>query len=166
MMMKIIAMSDSHGDVETVKTIANLPADAHFHCGDSELSYDDSTLANMHKIRGNCDEDMTFTNNKKVQVGDINILIVHGHQHNVHASLMELYYFALENDAQVVLFGHTHLFGVEMKDGILFVNPGSTTQPRGGKERSYAIIEWGDKLEVTFKNMSHEVIETITLKRF
>ena len=40
--MKIVVMSDSHGDTETVKTVSSLSADATFHCGDSELSFDRS----------------------------------------------------------------------------------------------------------------------------
>ena len=46
--MKIIVMSDSHGDKETVKAVSALPADAIFHCGDSELPFDDPILHKMH----------------------------------------------------------------------------------------------------------------------
>ena len=164
--MKIIVMSDSHGDKETVKAIANLHADAHFHCGDSELSFDDPVFGNMVKIRGNCDRDVAFSDSEIVKIGEKNILILHGHAHHVQHSMLELYYFAVENSADIVLFGHTHLFGAEMKENILFVNPGSTMLPRGGKQHTYAIIEWGEGLVVTFKNMSHDVVESISLKEF
>ena len=58
--MKIVVMSDSHGDKETVKAVSALSADATFHCGDSELSFDDPVLHTMHKVRGNCDRDARF----------------------------------------------------------------------------------------------------------
>ena len=58
--MKIVVMSDSHGDKETVKAVSALPADAIFHCGDSELSFDDPVLHKMHRVRGNCDSDVRF----------------------------------------------------------------------------------------------------------
>ena len=132
--MKIIVMSDSHGDKETVKSVSLKDADATFHCGDSELLFDDPSFGKMHKVRGNCDHDQRFPETVIVEVNGITILVVHGHKHNVKNSLMPLYYFAKENNAQVVLFGHSHLYGAEIKDGILFVNPGSTMQPRGGKE--------------------------------
>lgn len=164
-MMRIIVMSDSHGDTETVKAVAALPADAHFHCGDSELAYENPVFGEMVRIRGNCDKDMTFMDSICMEIDNKNILAVHGHHHNVNHSLINLFYEARENDANIVLFGHTHLFGAEMKEDILFVNPGSTMFPRGGKQSTYAIIEWGDELTVTFKNMKHEVVESIKLKR-
>lgn len=162
--MKIIVMSDSHGDVETVSAISALRADALFHCGDSELPFDHTAFGQMIKVRGNCDRDQTFPLKEVVVVGDKKVLMVHGHLHNVNFSLLELFYDAKENDADIVLFGHTHLFGAEMQNDILFVNPGSTLLPRGGKEHTYAVIEWESHLKVTFKNLVHEVVETINIK--
>lgn len=159
--MKIIVMSDSHGDEETVKAVSALSADAHFHCGDSELLFENPVLDNMHKIRGNCDFDSKFPKEVLVSVGGKLILAVHGHEHDVKKSLMRLYSRAKEKDADVVLFGHSHLYGAEMKDGILFVNPGSTMQPRGGKSPTYTVIEWDKSPLVTFKNMAHEVVDWV-----
>ncbi len=164
--MKIIVMSDSHGDKETVKAVSSLPADAHFHCGDSELSYEDELLTTMNRVRGNCDFDSKFPKEVFKSVGGKTILAVHGHEHNIKSSLMELYYRAKEKDADIVLFGHSHLYGAEMKDGILFVNPGSTAQPRGGKDATYAVIEWNEYPTVTFKNMDHQVVNTVEIKKF
>ncbi len=162
--MKIVVMSDSHGDIETVKTVSSISADAYFHCGDSELLAGNPLWDNIYKVRGNCDFDINFPKEVIVSVGDKLIMMVHGHEHAVKKSLMELYYRAKENDVDVVLFGHSHLYGAEMKDGILFLNPGSTMQPRGGKPPTYAVIEWEDSPIVTFKNMSHEVVEQREMK--
>ena len=162
--MKIIVMSDSHGDMETVQAVSALPAEAHFHCGDSELAFDASVLNRMYKVQGNCDFDSKFPKEVFVSVSGKTILSVHGHEHNIKSSLMELYYIALEKDVDIVLFGHSHLYGAEMKNGILFVNPGSTMYPRGGKEPTYAVIEWCEHPKVTFKNMAHEVVDSIEIK--
>lgn len=159
-------MSDSHGDKETVKAVSKLAADAHIHCGDSELTFEDIAFGDMYKVRGNCDFDKNFPTETIIAVGRKKILVVHGHLHNVHNSLMDLYYSAKENDVDIVLFGHTHLFGAEMKDRILFVNPGSTMLPRGGKEPTYAVIEWDKHMQVTFKNMKNEVVQSIELNSF
>ena len=164
--MKIIVMSDSHGDKETVKAVSSLPADAHFHCGDSELPFEDELLASMKRVRGNCDFDSNYPKEVFKSVGGKTILAVHGHEHNIKRSLMELYYRAKEKDADIVIFGHSHLYGAEMKDGILFVNPGSTIAPRGGKDATYAVIEWNENLIVTFKNMDHQVVNTVEIKKF
>lgn len=163
--MKIIAMSDSHGDTETVKAVSALSADAIFHCGDSELQFDDPILQTIHTVRGNCDFDDRFPSRLLVDVQGKSILAVHGHEHDVKRSLMGLYYSAKEMDADVVLFGHSHLYGAEMKDGILFLNPGSTRLPRGGKEATYAVIEWDETIRVTFKNMAYETVDSIEIEK-
>ncbi|HJF30842.1 MAG TPA: metallophosphoesterase [Sporosarcina psychrophila] len=163
--MKIVVMSDSHGDKETVKAVSALSADATFHCGDSELSFDDSNLQTMHKVRGNCDRDARFPASVVVEVEGKTVLVVHGHEHDVKQSLMRLYYYAKELGVDVVLFGHSHLYGAEMKDGILFVNPGSTKQPRGEKVATYAIVEWDESVRVTFKNMAFETVDFMEIKK-
>ncbi len=162
--MKLVVMSDSHGDKETVKAVSALPADAVFHCGDSELSFDDPVLHNMHRVRGNCDSDRRFPSSVLVEVQGKKVLAVHGHEHDVKLSLMGLYYSAKELSADVVLFGHSHLYGAEMKEGILFLNPGSTMQPRGGKKATYTVVEWDETVRVTFKNLKHEVVDLSEIK--
>lgn len=158
-------MSDSHGDRETVAAVSALSADAIFHCGDSELQSDDPILRNMHVVRGNCDHDERFPSSLLVDVKGKSILVVHGHEHDVNRSLLGLYYSAKEISADVVLFGHTHLYGAELNGDVLFLNPGSTRSPRGGKEATYAIVEWDETLRVTFKNMVHETVDTIKIKK-
>lgn len=162
--MKIIIMSDSHGDLETVQAVSELQADAIFHCGDSELAYDHPLLQHMHRVKGNCDFDSDFPRSVLVTVGDKKILAVHGHEHQVNRSMLELNYAAKEAGADIVLFGHTHLYGAEMKDRILFLNPGSTVQPRGGKKATYAVIEWDETVVVTFINLKHEIVDQIEMK--
>ena len=163
--MKIVVMSDSHGDKETVKAVSALSADGTFHCGDSELLFDDPILQTMHRVRGNCDRDARYPETVVVEIQGKTVLAVHGHEHNVKHSLMGLYYYAQEIGVDIVLFGHSHLYGAEMKDGILFLNPGSTMQPRGGKDATYAVVEWDETLRVTFKNNVHETVDFIELKK-
>ncbi|BAQ11659.1 phosphoesterase [Bacillus sp. OxB-1] len=162
--MKIIVMSDSHGDQETVKAVSSLSGDATFHCGDSELSFDDPLLENIHTVRGNCDLDSRFPSSVLVEVGNKKVLAVHGHEHDVKRSLMMLYYTAKEQGADIVLFGHSHLYGAEMKDSILFLNPGSTRRPRGGREATYAVIEWDETVRVSFCNIKGELVDSVEMK--
>jgi uncharacterized protein len=116
-------------------------------------------------VRGNCDRDTRFPASVVVEVQGKTVLAVHGHEHSVKHSLMGLYYYAQECEADVVLFGHSHLYGAEMKDGILFLNPGSTMQPRGGKVATYAVVEWDETLRVTFKNKVHETVDFMEIKK-
>lgn len=163
--MKIIVMSDSHGDQATVEKVVAKQADAHFHCGDSELASGDAIFQSMYQVRGNCDMDSTFPEEVVADIGDQKVYMAHGHRHNVKSSLMPILYAAQEKGANIALFGHSHLYGAEMSDGILLVNPGSTLLPRGGNPATYAVIEWADKITVTFKNMADEVIDFVEFER-
>ncbi|PID07246.1 MULTISPECIES: metallophosphoesterase [unclassified Sporosarcina] len=163
--MKLIVLSDSHGDLNTVEKIKSLQADAIFHCGDSELSAEDPLLNGIHIVRGNCDGDDQFPATIVQKVGDETIFIVHGHEHDVKRSMLTLSYAAAEQQATIALFGHSHLYGAEMINGVLFINPGSTTQPRGGRVATYAVIEIDDAYTVSFYSMNHELIDQIILNK-
>ncbi|WOV88673.1 metallophosphoesterase [Sporosarcina oncorhynchi] len=164
--MKIIVMSDSHGDKETVRTVSALHADAIFHCGDSELTVEDPVLQGMHIVRGNCDSDLRFPSSFVIEVGEKRVFVVHGHEHDCKRTLLPLYYAAQEEQADIVLFGHSHLYGTEMKEGILFLNPGSTLLPRGGNEATFAVIEWDETIRISFKNLALETINEVEIKNF
>lgn len=140
--MRLLVVSDTHGNADIIAQVKRMhDVDVAFHCGDSELSYDDDVLASFERVRGNCDRDKRFPEEVIVDCGDKRVLMVHGHLHNVKQSLMVLSYRAQEVGAHIVLFGHSHLYGAELIDNILFVNPGSLTAPRGGNPKTYAGID-------------------------
>jgi len=136
-------MSDTHNDREVITQVIsqNTDVDAIFHCGDSELAYTAPELQKVYKVRGNCDHDVNFPTEVIEEIEGKRIFMTHGHLFNVKSSLTALSYKAREVQADVTLFGHSHVLGVELVDGILYVNPGSLLLPRGHKEKSYAIIE-------------------------
>lgn len=47
--------------------------------------------------------------------------------------------------------GHTHIQALENRDDIIYVNPGSTSFPKGGNEASYATFEEG---KIALKRLS------------
>jgi putative phosphoesterase len=64
---------------------------------------------------------------------------------------MGLHYRAREVEADIVCFGHSHILGAEMIEGILFINPGSILLPRERSEKTYIILdvhEWKMLLSV------------------
>lgn len=152
--MKLIVMSDSHSDLETIQAIRNreTDADAYFHCGDSELAIDADILQGMEIVQGNCDWNAAFPESVVAEVDTQKVLMVHGHQHGVKQSLIQLKYAAEQVSANIVLFGHSHLYGADLQEGVLYVNPGSTLLPRGGRVATYAVIEQDDSLKVTFRS--------------
>ncbi|WP_075982491.1 metallophosphoesterase [Bacillus massilinigeriensis] len=143
-MGKILIVSDSHGltnELEKLKETYKDEVDLMIHCGDSELFADDKQVDKFLIVRGNCDYESKFPNDILETYEGLNIFITHGHRYSVKSSLMSLLYRAKELDAKIVCFGHSHIVGAEMNKGILFLNPGSISLPRGRRERTYMILD-------------------------
>lgn len=164
--MKLLVLSDTHGDIQSMEQVIAHRQDVNaiIHCGDSELDYSYFKDSPVHVVRGNCDMDPRFPEELMLPIEEETIYIAHGHKHQVKSTLMPLYYRAQEVQASIVCFGHSHVLGAEVSNGVLFVNPGSLRMPRGRMEKSYALIE---KLEsnwrINFYTPEHIVIETIIL---
>ena len=69
------------------------------------------------------------------------VLMVHGHAHNVKESMSTLVNLAFREKADVCLFGHTHFQTMYRDEGILFMNPGSLSEPRGSRIAGYGLLE-------------------------
>lgn len=146
--MKILILSDSHGLTEELLSIRNKhehEVSQFIHCGDSELSADNENLSGFAAVRGNCDFESKFPEDLLLEAAGRKMLVTHGHKYGVKSSIMSLSYRAKELAADIVCFGHSHILGAEMIDGILFINPGSIRLPRGRKERTYVILELNDR---------------------
>jgi len=141
--MKILVMSDTHGDAEIIQTVKSRhpEADVVIHCGDSELDYDHPYLEGIKRVRGNCDRDKRFPDEELFEVEGKKIFVTHGHLFNVKSTVMNLFYRAKEVEADAVFFGHSHVLGAELVDNALFVNPGSLLKPRGMDKKSYAVVD-------------------------
>lgn len=152
-MTKLLVLSDSHGLTRRVETIANRhEVDLKIHCGDSELRADAKQLQDFTVVRGNCDLETSFPEDEIIDIDGLRLFITHGHLYGIKQSFMQLQYRALEVEADLVLFGHSHIAYSEQIDDQLFINPGSIRQARHWDVRSYCIIEWNDrsKIKVTF----------------
>lgn len=137
-------VSDSHGDLHSLKKAVNSMqnVDVLIHLGDySRDAYILSKEINREIIyvKGNCDFQADADCDKTIILEGKKIFITHGHNYNVKYDYLDLYFKAQEIEADLVLFGHTHQSEIFEKDGILFVNPGSISRPRG-QNQSYAMI--------------------------
>ncbi|MBT2688129.1 metallophosphoesterase [Bacillus sp. ISL-47] len=141
--MKILILSDSHGLTSELKQIRNKHAgmDLLIHCGDSELQADDESIKGYSAVRGNCDFETGFPEDRFEEVEGLRLFVTHGHRYSVKSTLMNLTYRAREMEADIVCFGHSHYLGAEMVDNTLFINPGSIRLPRGRREKTYIILE-------------------------
>lgn len=146
--MKICIFSDSHGySKNMIEAVRREQPVLCFFLGDGES--DLIPLRNrypglpIHTVRGNCDLRSTQPLSLSAVVGGVKIFAVHGHQHEVKydESVRELRYAALQEDADVVLFGHTHLPYLDRYLGMIILNPGSIGRVR---EPSYAVLNIDD----------------------
>lgn len=147
-MSKILVVSDSHGltkELEEIKKRHQQEVDLMIHCGDSQLMADDKTMAGFVAVRGNCDFDARIPNERLEQIAGRKIYVTHGHKYSVKSSLMSLNYRAREAEADIVCFGHSHVLGAEVIDGVLFLNPGSILLPRERVEKTYVLLELLDE---------------------
>ena len=102
-------------------------------------------------VAGNNDFCSEYPKEKIVTIGKHRIFMTHGHKYRVGYGIDNLVYKAMENNADIVMFGHTHVPMVRYEDGIIVVNPGSATQPREYPYKpSYVIMEIDRHEEVLF----------------
>jgi hypothetical protein len=159
MKVKIIVISDTHGQInDIIKAINEMSGiDLIVHLGDNTkdaVNIKSQTNIEMINVKGNCDFlDNSTNEDKLIKIKDKRIFLTHGHRYGVKYGLNNLYYKAKEINADIVLFGHTHIPLSVNHDGIIFFNPGSITMPRGISKRSYGIIEVSDQIRCELKNL-------------
>lgn len=144
--------SDSHGNTYSLdKALYNMgKVDAIVHLGDIlsdveylEAMYDDIPI---YSVVGNNDLFASGDHEKTITIDGYKIFIAHGHTLGVHTTTDRLVKAAKREGASAALFGHTHRAMMEYIDGILVLNPGSTSRPRSGNP-SFAVIETDKKLD-------------------
>ena len=158
--MKILVVSDSHGDRELLYSIVLKHKDSIdlvIHLGDNLIDGIDimrsfPTVAFLG-VLGNCDyasmyadahfEGTFFAEGKR-------IFYTHGHKYNVDYGVEYLAQNAKLRNADIALFGHTHVSKVCECSTVTIINPGSISRPRDGSGGSYALIEIKDS-NLTYK---------------
>lgn len=133
--MRIMVISDTHRhNLDLMeKTIEIQKPDLILHLGDNvedgEYLSQESGIKTII-VRGNGDYNPDYPFDRVVDVGGKRIFMTHGHRYSVKDGFMSLYYKGLEVEADVVLYGHTHVpVNVKEKD-ITIMNPGSPSIPR------------------------------------
>ena len=130
----ILIISDYHKrEDEVLALIKEYNPEYVLCCGDGES---DDAFYEKNKIisvKGNCDyANLPIT--KVVDILDKRFLLTHGHLYDVYFDIFKLYLLAKENNANIVLYGHTHNQLLEEYEGVIFINPGAL------KDGNYALI--------------------------
>src|SRR5699024_4812363 len=116
-MSKIIIMSDTHDLYNFNEVLAYEQADYAIHAGDSELPFNSKEMQLLNfKVRCNCDFDPSYPLEISVTIHKIGkLLILHGHnlKQDVKISKNALYDTINKHQANLVVYGHTHIINIE-----------------------------------------------------
>ena len=151
--MTLLILSDSHGRPDRVtEAIRRVRPDGILFAGDGlrDLTYCDLPVPSgscpLWAVKGNCDwmtapliiggATMEFDDEELITVAGIRILLMHGHRHGVKGGLGTAIAHAVGRDADVLIFGHTHIplelhlspdrtCEISVKKPLTVFNPGS-----------------------------------------
>ena len=147
--MRILVISDSHGRTgEVEKAIEAHPDIKHiFFLGDCVRDVEDLPYIysdrSFHIVEGNCDGYTEYKSSDTVVLNSKRIFFTHGHAYSVKLGMERLCEAAKSLNADLVLYGHTHIAKTEYADGVYFVNPGSISAGRSSGA-TYAVIDLVD----------------------
>lgn len=171
-MLRLLVISDTHYPLRKISgEFYSLLLDAEgqtrfngiIHCGDiQEIDFYEDLLTYeipLYAVLGN---NYDFLLERKIpfrrviNLTGLNIGIVHGHGS---------FFPAIENakkefckdKVDIVCYGHSHIASIDTIGEKLFINPGSLTSGRNGKN-TYAIIEIdGSKKKTSIHDLSNEI---------
>jgi len=170
--MKVLVVSDSHGDSGIIRSLLNRYCNlvqTVIHLGDNAkdlLQFEADYAINFVAVAGNCDFYGNLPGERILTIGDAckrRVLLLHGHKFNVKSGYDRLMYYAQEKEVDACLFGHSHMPFAYVHEPVfysnhsnetkprrlVFMNPGSVSEPRGGTKAGYGILSIDSKGNIT-----------------
>lgn len=161
----ILVASDSHGAASMLSYILQEQGeqcDALVFCGDGigdvvsilSMAGQDAALARqippvIALVQGNNDPSrypliertqLKIPLSQTLTASGHTMFITHGHRFSLYNGMAYLTNEALVQEADLVLYGHTHIAMAECSTGLLTLNPGSCARPRGGLPPSFMTL--------------------------
>ena len=139
-MIKLLVVSDVHGDSSSLNLLYlyNQDFDYYLDLGDSCLMpYE---IAPFVSVKGNNDWSLDLPKEARLVVEGVSIFITHGQYFGYFNRELAMNDILTRNHCQVLISGHTHMPMFQKDGSFYYINPGSTTLPRGGSARSYAVL--------------------------
>jgi phosphoesterase, MJ0936 family len=159
--MKILVFSDSHGSsrgiLKAISAHADTQIEAIIHLGDGS---EDMKIAREQypnyayiNIAGNYEEFTTPYEEQKslilqttLNFGNKTFLLVHGHKQSVKSDLSRLTELAKQKNADITLYGHTHLPADIKTEGVHLFNPGTISL---SYPQTYGVIQIANNTIIT-----------------
>ncbi|MCL5770768.1 MAG: phosphodiesterase [Actinobacteria bacterium] len=175
--MKIGLISDTHGDLDAFNRAYDIikECDIIMHSGDLfyhglfnliKETYNPLELSKLINgikkpiiySRGNCDSEVDqlavdFDILDPVRIfyyNDENIIYLHHGHKKKDEELIDL---SRKFKFNIVVSGHTHIYRIEKKGNVIFINPGSPSLPKGGNPPTIGEIDF-DNNEINITNIN------------
>ena len=150
MAKRMIVVSDSHGDTESLQAAFEQAGregriDIAVFLGDGVGDFESVKPVLQQKgtvcyaVKGNNDWSSAETGEVLIRVNGANILACHGHTRYVKYGLERLWFAAREREANAVLYGHTHREKIDIEYGMYLINPGAVCE-RSSLRSAYAEV--------------------------
>ena len=135
--VRIAVLSDTHGLLRPEVLAIVEHSDAILHAGDINTQQIVDTLASfgapLYIVRGNKDKEWAeqLPHALRCTLGGVRFFMVHNKK-DVPKDLA---------DVDVVVYGHSHKFAMEERDGVLWLNPGSCGKRRFDQDITLCVLE-------------------------
>lgn len=147
--MRLLVVSDTHGDIRGLMAVLSLlgrSVQALVHLGDGagdvrSVARTGVPMPPAYCVRGNVDGDATMPQKRRIEAEQGIIIAAHGHRYPLGQGVGCLVKAARDEGARAFFFGHTHEPYCEERSGVLILNPGSLSRPRGLWGQSFAVVE-------------------------
>lgn len=138
--MKLLVFSDSHGYLDGMEAAIrrekpDMVLHLGDHCRDVDALRQKFPAIPMDNVAGNCDFGVSLPDTKTLNISGVRFFLTHGHRYYVKSMYLRVLYGAQEQEAQVLLFGHTHRPELFREGEMWVMNPGSA-----GKRGTYGVI--------------------------
>ena len=141
-------ISDTHGLLQPAAIEVFKGTDLIIHAGDvgkPDILEDLQVIAPVEAVRGNMDVDnwaRKLPETKLIKVGSVLLYVIH--------DVYKIDIKPAKEGISAIIHGHTHKpSSIKDHNGILFLNPGSATQPRFNSPASVALLHVNEKSLVT-----------------
>lgn len=179
--MRYLVFSDLHGDANSMKLIYDkfksgnfdkilCLGDILYHGPRNDLpdgynpkeciKYLNELKNDIISIKGNCDAyvdgmvlDFYIHDEYEFLLNNKRIIMTHGHIINKDNYL--------NINEGIVLYGHTHIYSADKVRSVLYLNPGSVSIPKGGNDKTYAVLD--DSKFVVFNLLDESVLLEVSI---
>jgi len=143
--MKILVMSDSHGAKSALLKAATVESpELILHLGDHDRDCVALTSGfpeiPLRSVKGNCDGFSSGLVTDEFVLSGKRFFMTHGHAYRVKYGLNLIIEKAQAREADILLFGHTHIPHYSLNDNLVIINPGSISTG----QKTYAVLNLSD----------------------